>query len=212
MLKLFYRLLVIAFAIAGLTLQFLHSENILATLSYYTVLSNLFVLLLFIFVVYYYNIAQHKETAFYSILKGGATVAILLTFIVYHFVLRPVLVSSESTYSPYSISDLLVHYIVPLMTFIDYALFDTKGQYKKTFIKFWMIFPFAYVLYVYLYGILGGRFPTFEEESVFPYFFLDYETYGYSVLLFISAIALFYLFLSASLYFIDQYIAKKKTN
>lgn len=212
MLQRIFRLILIFSALAGLTLQFLHSEKILATLSYYTVLSNLFVLLLFIYIVYLYDIKQQQIPTSYSILKGSATVGIFLTFIIYHFVLRPVLISSGFEYSPYSISDLLVHYLVPIMTLLDYLLFDEKGNYQKSFIKFWMIFPIAYVVYVYLYGGLGGTFPSYDYESSFPYFFLDYQTYGWTVLLFIIGIALFYLLLCIALYFLDNRILKKKTN
>lgn len=212
MVKRIFRLFLIAFAVTGVTLQFIHSINFLGTLSYYTVLSNLFVLFLFIYILYYYDIKQHEKSDCYSILKGSATVGIFLTFVVYHFILRPILLSTESTYSPYSASDLLVHYIVPIMTILDYIIFDTKGDYKRSFLKYWMIFPIAYILYVYLYVLLGGTFPSFEQESSFPYFFLDYHTYGWSVLLFIIGIAMFYVFLCIALFLTDQYVLKKKTN
>src|SRR5690554_6740485 len=210
MFKLIFRLFLVVFTITGVTLQFIHSTNFLATLSYYTVLSNFSVLFLFIYVVYYFDIKHHTISAKYSILKGSATIGIFLTFLVYHFILRPVLLSTESSYAPYSFSDLLVHYVVPLMTLLDYILFDTKGNYKKSYLKYWMIFPIAYVIYVYLYGLLGGTFPSFEQESSFPYFFLDYQTYGWTVLLFLFGIALFYGFLCIALFFTDQYILKRR--
>ena len=60
-------------------------------------------------------------------LKGGITVAILLTGLVYHFMLAPLKTPEEF----WTIENFLVHYIVPYGALLDWALFDKGHCYKS---------------------------------------------------------------------------------
>jgi hypothetical protein len=73
----------------------------------------------------------------------------------------------------------LQHIIVPLMTVVDYLLFERKGMYNIWYPFAWTVFPLYYVGYTAIYKAFGGLY-KFSGNMIakFPYFFLDYETFG----------------------------------
>ena len=72
-------------------------------------------------------------------LKGGVTVAILLTGLVYHFMLAPQKTAEEF----WTIENFLSHYIVPFGTFADCIVFD-KGHCYKWYDPFtWTLLPLS---------------------------------------------------------------------
>lgn len=121
-LKLIYRILLVLLGTYGLYLNMSYG-NTFELLHYFTILSNILVVGFFIFLLF-----NKKD---YPKLKGAITMSITVTFLIFHFMLRPTMFDMINTsYSPYSISNLLVHYIVPIMTIFDWIFFDKKGSIK----------------------------------------------------------------------------------
>ena len=114
-----------------------------------------------------------RDADYSSFFKKGVTVCIMLTFLVYHFALRPV-ISSENFWK---LSNFCLHYFVPLFTFADYLIFDKKGDLKPFQPAFWATFPIIYYCYILIYGAFGGYFlekgKPIELAAKAPYWFLD---------------------------------------
>ncbi len=94
----------------------------------FTTLSNLLCVMYFILDIIYLMHNYNKKTLveWFPLLKGITTMAITLTLIVAHFVLK----MSFSFVSFTNMSFLGLHYIVPIMTILDWILFDKKGFIK----------------------------------------------------------------------------------
>ena len=56
--------------------------------------------------------------------KGGVTMSIMITCVIYHFLLAPIATNF------YTLENFLCHYIVPLWFLADTLFFDKQGQYQ----------------------------------------------------------------------------------
>jgi len=197
----------------GILLNFLSLEQpFYMTLSYYTILSNLACLVYFIiqFIREWKGIPSKDE---WVRLKGGFTVMIFLTFVIYHFLLRPVIIEYGTDYEVFQLSDILVHYIAPLMVFFDFIFFTEHQKIKKYDPFIWLSIPLIYWIYTLIYALLGGRFVIGEDVSRYPYFFLNFEEWGvFGVILWILVLMVIYLILGYGLLGIDKLMHKIKTN
>ena len=73
--------------------------------------------------------------------------SITVTFLVYHFLLSPT--SGDLNGLDY-VRNLMVHYIVPIMTILDYIIFDIKGIYKIIDPLLWLLIPIIYFAVIIL--------------------------------------------------------------
>lgn len=104
--------------------------------------------------------------------KFIATIAVILTFIVFFTMLAPFVGISYLL----SFNNFSVHAIVPILAIVDFVLFDTDIQltYPKSLIGTAM--PLYYVFFVYIGVPFNLRY---GENIKFPYFFMDYEANGF---------------------------------
>ena len=192
--SLIYKGLFIVLCALGVILNFLYLEQpIYRTLSYYTLQSNIACLALMI--VLFVQELRNKTLSINMIrLKAGFTVMIFLTFLVYHFVLQPVLSGYEIGYQPFRFSDILVHYVSPLMMFLDFIIFTKHRQLKKYDPFVWLLIPLIYWIYTMIYAALGGIYFIGESVTSYPYFFLDFDIYGVAgVMLWVLGIMVIYI-------------------
>jgi hypothetical protein len=161
----------------GLSLSVLDSPSFPIFISYYTTQSNLLCLgVMFVFFVWEF-IGQGKNPRFLRVLKSLATVSILVTFIIYHFLLRPNMEPNMTNVS-HGLSNILVHYVTPLWFLSDYLLFDVKGTSRLTDPLLYTIFPLYYFVFSNLRAVEGELYRYGSTISQFPYPFLDYEVFG----------------------------------
>jgi hypothetical protein len=71
-------------------------------------------------------------------------------------------------------ANIVLHYIVPLMTLADWLLFDKKGGFKKSSPFVWLAIPAAYLLF----SLIRAHFATYYNGGRYPYFFINIDTYG----------------------------------
>ncbi len=204
-----YRVLFIIFCSWGLILNFAKWESpFMTTLSYYTIQSNLFCLVLFIDLLVR-KIRKQPLTPLFHSVKGGFTVMIFITFFIYHFVLRPGIIASGVDYQVYQWSDILVHYIAPLMVVIDHFIFDELKPYHRIDPIRWLAIPLGYWVYTLIFAALGGRYIINDYVSRYPYFFLNVEELGVLwVSISIITISLFYVGTGYGLIQLDRLILK----
>ena len=180
------KVLIIISSGLGVLLALLYDGFSLAQLAYFTNQSNLLVFLTyFIYLIYY---KKYKET-FITILYQ-VVLAIVLTSIVYHLMLRPYI--DPSTFQINTLTDLLVHTITPLLVIGERIVFGKKGILQRKQPWIWLSFPLFYYVFVLTYGLFGGRFNLGTSyESKYPYFFLNLKEEGVGYFMFIIALILF---------------------
>lgn len=137
-------------------------------LLYYTVLSNLLVT---IFTGYILRVMSRSGENWQSPtllrLKGGVTMSIMITCVIYHFMLAPIATDF------YRVENFLCHYIVPLWFLADTLFFDKQGQYKIWDPVLWTILPLVYMIFALFNGLVLKLPVPNSKVSPFPYFFLD---------------------------------------
>ena len=137
-------------------------------LLYYTVLSNLLVTLFTAYLIYVMRRSgENWQSQRLLRLKGGVTMSIMITCVIYHFMLAPIATDF------YRLENFLCHYIVPLWFLADTLLFDKQGQYKIWDPVLWTILPLVYMLFALFNGlVLKLNIPN-SKDNPFPYFFLN---------------------------------------
>ena len=151
--------------------------------------------------------------------KGAVVVCILITGIVYHFLLNGAMEAGVGAVGEVTRMDLvanaLVHYVVPLMTLLDYLLFTPKGFMSRTAPALWLFIPIAYVAFAMIRpGFSKTMFNGFSGKSRYPYPFLDVDLYGVdkvaAMVILILACILVLGFLLVALDFLLGKAARKK--
>ena len=109
-------------------------------------------------------------------IKGGITVAIIVTFILYQFIIVPYCLKYGSMHQLFSSTDIAVHYLSPFLVVMDTILFDKSQDYPWYTPFQWLLIPIIYFFY-----IVGRTFlhrPVPEPEHPYLYFFLDITDIG----------------------------------
>ena len=146
------------------------------TFLYFTIQSNITIIAITaIYLVDAIGVLRGREPYKNQILrhiKLSFTVAITITFIVFVTLLAPITgVAYFFSYSNFSL-----HIIVPILAILDYFLFDTDIKIFKLSFLVGTAMP-VYYFFFYLIGRAVGF--TYLNGDKAPYFFLDFEKYGW---------------------------------
>ena len=165
-------------------------------LAYFTTQSNLLVAAcLFVFIVIP---KQHRAK---SIMRGISLVAIIITGIVYNFVMHNVF--RDWNAGGYFFTAIVTHLVVPIGYTLDWILFDEHGHMKWKDIMWWVIYPLLYVLF----SVFAG-----SRMGLVLYFFLDVSA-GYVRLLGWLALLFFMIILVSCLIVgLDKMLRRGKGN
>lgn len=208
--KQLYRLFFLFVCEAGIILQYagMAGKGDLRMLTaYYTVLSNILCFIYFAVLV----IAQRKKEN--ALIRGAVTMCITVTGLVYHFMLGGFMGTAAGAGVPVtalSVSNILVHYVVPILVILDYFLFVPKGQYKSLYPLAWLVLPYAYFAFSMVRAEVSTRtFTGFGATSRYPYPFLDVDLYGWDkVLLIVLAVTVAFIALGYIVYVLDRLLGK----
>lgn len=167
------------------------TETIIRFFSYFTILTNILVVLYFTS-----RITIFKNTYLSKLSKNctitAVTAFIMVVGLVYQFVLR-------GAWQPTGIQkiiDELLHSVIPLYVFVYWLKFATKTDLIIKEIKIWLWYPIAYFIYI----IIRGHFSGF-----YPYPFIHVTKIGYpQVLINAVLVTLFFLFIISTLIFIGN--------
>lgn len=115
----------------------------------------------------------------YPAVKFVALLAILLTFIIYNFVLA----SRRDIKDSFVVSSVTLHIILPLMFTLDYILFYEHGKVKWYYPILSTIFPLLYAAFIYVHAAIRNfdssiYYPGRKDPFIYPYFFLNLDKYG----------------------------------
>lgn len=207
---LIYRTVASLLVLTGLLMNFNVFNNkpfTLAGLVYYTIQSNILVLLLFIglliyTIIDYYKNGKNGSSSYLRRTKGFIMTAIILTFLVFWLVLAPTAFSMDggSNYLG-SIQNNLVHTITPLLLIIDWILFDYGKQFKKHDPYLWMIIPINYFIFAIIRATNGNIGNT---NSRYPYDFIDFDKHGWMVAIYVVVICIVYIAIGHLILYIDN--------
>ena len=154
--------------------------------------------------------AKKKTDSYVStspFLKFIGVLAILLTFLVFNFLLagQP----DRDPQDNWRVRSICFHVILPIMYVFDWLLFYEHKKVRWFYPLASVIFPVLYVVFVYIRAAILNFNP--DAPYIYPYFFLNLETQGVAgvakwvVILFVGFIALGYIF-----YGIDKIVKSKK--
>ena len=118
---------------------------------------------------------KKKEDSFVTAcpkLKFIGLLAILLTFIVFNFLLAP----TREAWLNFTIASVLLHLILPIMYVTDWFLFYERKKVRWYLPLLSMIFPLVYIVFVYIRAWILDFNP--EAPYIYPYSFLNLETQG----------------------------------
>ncbi len=188
-----FKLLLIVIITYGLYLSFFNplpvDNDLLPAIAYFTIQSNILVVLALLFFLF----AGHENRAM-AIVRGGVMIYILVTGLVFHFLLVPNLPQyfAEGVIFRHHIT----HTIAPIGFILDWLLFDRKGLMYKSDLKYWVIFPMLYWTVTIIHGNISG---------LYPYFFMDVGAIGFAaVLTWFFALTTFFVILSFLIVRVDN--------
>ncbi|MGA0875406.1 MAG: Pr6Pr family membrane protein [Bacilli bacterium] len=205
--SLIFKCFIFMLAIFGIYLTLVNAVNPFETISYFTTLVNGYAVISYLFFIFNLIVKKYPSSLLVFI-KQNLMVFLLLTLMVYSFVLIPYITDNQLNYQIFSLKDLVIHYAVPLLVVVDYALFSPKGKIKKSYLFINLLGLVVYLLYLYFYTSLGGRFTLNGTLRIYPYFFLDIPTLGMvNFSLIAVAIMMVVLLLGWCIYQIDELIS-----
>ena len=154
--------------------------------------------------------AKKKEDSYVTaapFLKFIGVLAILLTFLVFNFLLagQP----DRDPQANWRVASICFHVILPILYVFDWIFFYEHKKVKWFYPLASVIFPLLYVAFVFVRAAIVNFNP--EVPYLYPYFFLNLEKQGVSgvakwvLILFLGFIALGHIF-----YGVDKIIKSKK--
>ena len=174
-------------------------------LLYYTVLSNLLVMIFTGYLLWKMRReGDHWQSSSLLRLKGGVTMSIMITCVIYHFMLAPL------TTDFYRLENFLCHYIVPLWFLVDTIIFDKSRQYKCFDPIVWTVLPLLYMGFAILNGFVLKMDVPNAKDSPFPYFFLNANKHGWGFVFKWAATIFVAYMVSGYLFYFVKSIKKSK--
>jgi len=174
-------------------------------LLYYTVLSNLLVMIFTGYLLWKMRReGDHWQSSSLLRLKGGITMSIMITCVIYHFMLAPL------TKDFYRLENFLCHYIVPLWFLVDTIIFDKSRQYKWFDPIVWTVLPLLYMGFAILNGFVLKMDVPNAKDSPFPYFFLNATKHGWGFVFRWAATIFVAYMVSGYLFYLVKNIKKSK--
>ena len=177
----------------------------LGMLLYYTVLSNLLVMIFTGYLLWKMRReGDYWQSSSLLRLKGGITMSIMITCVIYHFMLAPL------TTDFYRLENFLCHYIVPLWFLVDTIIFDKSRQYKWFDPIVWTVLPLLYMGFAILNGFVLKMDVPNAKDSPFPYFFLNATKHGWGFVFKWAATIFVAYMVSGYLFYLVKSIKKSK--
>ena len=178
----------------------------------FTNISNLFAWVYFACAAVWLIVHRDDGAAvtFAPVLKYTATISLLATMLIAHFLMFDTLVKDGVL----QVHLIILHYIVPIMTLLDWALFDEKGKMPMWGPFAWMSLLLAYLAVVMVaVGVFGADMGggTTADVSRYPYTFLDPGISGVGgVVLFCAAMLVAFVAAGYILVGLDRLLAQKR--
>jgi hypothetical protein len=167
-----WRVIIVVASITGVWLFSKSISGFFTELIFFTIQSNLF---LAISITYAAWATMKSKSTPAPALKGGVTLYILITALVYNLLLaKPP--APDSIIVPLiggALNSDLLHILTPIMAILDWLLFDLHGGLRWKHTLNWLSYPLAYLAFALIRGLFVS------SESRYPYDFLNADRLGY---------------------------------
>ena len=176
---------------------------------YFTIISNLFCVGLFLAlsILTIKDILKnglHGTSSISPHIKGEILISILLTMSVYHFILIPYALKLNP-YQTLRITDVILHYCVPILTLFDWLLFDEKKSFKWYDPIIWTVGPYLYVIFVFIQAGFDITDRINAHIDNYIYAFLDVNLIGVANVIFnIISLTIVFVLVGYLIYGIDR--------
>ena len=146
-------------------------------------------------------------------LKFIGILGILLTFLVFNIMLAGA--EGRDPQANWRIGSLLFHVLLPIMYIADWFLFYERKQCKWYYPIASIGFPLAYVIFLVIQAVILGfdssiLIPTTTTPLIYPYFFVNIETQGWGVLMWIAILSCAFVAVGYGFYGLDRLEKKTK--
>jgi hypothetical protein len=126
-------------------------QAMLGSLSFFTVQTNIFVAIWVTAAVF---LRRDDHPLLRPHIRGGLTVYITVTFLVYAIVLAPL-------WEPEGIAlfaTIVTHYVTPLAFILDWLLFEPRRAYRWRYLLDWLAYPIVYLIFSQIEGPTTGDY------------------------------------------------------
>ena len=149
------------------------------------------------------------------LLKFIGILGILLTFLVFNIMLAGA--EGRDPQANWRIGSLCFHVVLPILYIADWFLFYERKQCKWYYPIASIGFPLAYVVFLLIQAIILGfdssiLIPTTTTPLIYPYFFVNIETQGPMVLVYIVALAAVFIAVGYAFLGLDKLLKKSSDN
>ena len=160
--------------------------------------------------------ARKKEDSYVTVapmLKFIGMLGILLTFLVFNIMLAGA--EGRDPQANWRIGSLLAHVLLPILYIADWFLFYERKKCKWYYPIASIGFPLAYVVFLLIQAVILGfdssiLIPTTTTPLIYPYFFVNIETQGFGVLMWIAILLVAFVAVGYLFYGLDKIERKKK--
>ena len=147
-------------------------------------------------------------------LKFIGMLGILLTFLVFNIMLAGA--EGRDPQANWRVGSLLAHVLLPIMYIVDWFLFYERKQSKWYYPIASIGFPLAYLIFLLIQAIILGfdssiLIPTTTTPLIYPYFFVNIETLGWGVLMWVGILLVAFVAVGYLFYGLDR-VGKQKEN
>jgi hypothetical protein len=146
------------------------------------------------------------------VIKFMGMLGIILTFLVFNIMLAGA--EGRDPQLNYRVGSLAFHVVLPIMYVLHWVLFYERKKVRWTYPLFAILFPLTYVILIFIQAIIlkfdtSILIPNSTTPLIYPYFFLNIETQGPKVILWILALLVGFVALGYGFYGIDKITRKK---
>ena len=147
-------------------------------------------------------------------MKFIGMLGILLTFLVFNIMLAGA--EGRDPQANWRVGSLLAHVLLPIMYIVDWFLFYERKQSKWYYPIASIGFPLAYLIFLLIQAIILGfdssiLIPTTTTPLIYPYFFVNIETLGWGVLMWVGILLVAFVAVGYLFYGLDR-VGKQKEN
>ncbi len=187
-LKLIFHILISLIGLISVVLHIIYSPDPLISITKLTIHANLIVFITFL-LSSIAILSKKTEIPFQDFLKNCSVIYTFVVMLTYHFLL-----ARGGEYDGIRIiTNFTLHYLIPILVFINWTFFEIKKKYSIKFIFYWMFYPLLYTVVSLLRGLIDGFYPYFflNPNGEIPVGVGSYS----NVALFITAFLFFYIIL-----------------
>ena len=146
------------------------------------------------------------------VLKFMGMLSILLTFLVFNILLAGA--KDRDPQLNWRIGSISFHVVLPILYILHWVLFYEKGKVKWNYPLLSILFPLAYLVFIFIQAAVlqfntDIKIPNSNTPLIYPYFFVNLETQGPKVILWILALLAGFVALGYGFYGLDKIKFKK---